>query len=449
MAEWLKATVLKTVDGRLSVSSNLTSSAKKHKKTTQLGRFFSSVGKLAPPPIQRETEYPQPICKLVVDGNDITAAIEQRLDSIRLTDNRGMEADTLDISLSDHDGALEIPPRGAKIELWLGWSTSGLVYKGSYTVDETEHSSAPDMLNIRARSADLRETLKIKREQTWKDASLREILSTIALRSQLDLKIAPSLADEIIVHLDQANESDANIITRLAEQFDAVIGVKAGHLICSPTGAGKTSSGLSLPHITLTREDGDGHRFLQADRNSYSGVKAYYYEQNSAVKQEAIAGGGDNLKELRHTYADKQSALSAARSELSRLLRGTATLSYQLAHGRPDLIPELTIGVKDEIDAITWLGSKVTHAYSSSGYTTSLELENQLPEMDDITELADLSNDYTGVVAYYKDKDGKQQKMEKGDQTKPKRLAHLYASKASAKKAVDREQEKLSKKTDP
>ena len=131
-----------------------------------MGRFFSSVGKLAPPPIQRETEYPQPICKLLVNGNDITAAVEQRLDSIRLTDNRGMEADTLDIGLSDHDGALEIPPRGAKIELWLGWSTSGLVYKGSYTVDETEHSGAPDMLSIRARSADLRETLKIKREQT-------------------------------------------------------------------------------------------------------------------------------------------------------------------------------------------------------------------------------------------------------------------------------------------
>lgn len=395
---------------------------------------------------QRVSAYPQPICKLVVDGTDITQSIEKRLIGIKLTDNRGMEADALDIQLSDHDGALAIPPRGAKIELWLGWSTTGLTYKGSYTVDETEHSGAPDVLSIRARSADLRETLKTKREQTWKDALLREILGTIALRSGLDLKIAPSLADEIIPHLDQANESDANIISRLAEQFDAVIGIKAGCLICSPTGAGKTSSGLNLPHITLTREDGDGHRFLQADRNSYSGVKAYYYEPNSAVKKEAIAGGGDNLKELRHTYADQQSALRAARSELSRLLRGTATLSYQLAHGRPDLIPELTyslIGVKDEIDAITWLGSSVSHDFSSNGYTTSLELENQLPELDDITELADLANDYTGVIAYYKDKNGKQQKMEKGDQSKPKRLAHLYASKASAKKAVDREQEKL------
>ncbi len=82
-------------------------------------------------------------------------------------------------------------------------------------------------------------------------------------------------------------------------------------------------------------------------------------------------------------------------------------------------------------------------AVTDAGYTASLELENQLPELDDITDLADLANDYTGVVAYYKDKDGKQQKMEKGDMAKPKRLAQLYANVYSAKKAVDREWAKL------
>lgn len=388
------------------------------------------------------TTYPRPVCRVVVDGKDITGAVTQRLISINLTDNRGMEADTLDIQLSDHDGLLAIPPRKAKIEVWLGWDTSGLIYKGSYTVDETEHSGAPDVLNIRARSADLRESLKAKRETTWHKVTLREILSTIATRNQLQARTDAQLGDQLIEHLDQANESDANIITRLAEQFDAVIGVKAGYLICSKVGDGKSTTGLQLPHITLTRKEGDGHRYLQADRNSYSGVKAYYYEPNSADKKEAIAGGGDNLKELRHVYSDQQSALRAARSELGRLLRGTATLSYTLAHGRPDLIPELSyslVGVKDEIDAITWLGSNVQHSFSDAGYTTSLELENLLPEMDDIAELADVADDYTGVVAYYKDKNGKQQKMEKGDQTKPKRLPHLYSSKAAAKRAVDRE----------
>ena len=40
VAEWLKATVLKTVDGRLSVSSNLTSSAKFKTKPLICKGFF-------------------------------------------------------------------------------------------------------------------------------------------------------------------------------------------------------------------------------------------------------------------------------------------------------------------------------------------------------------------------------------------------------------------------
>ncbi|ANI61555.1 late control protein D [Pseudomonas sp. GR 6-02] len=63
---------------------------------------------------------------------------------------------------------------------------------------------------------------------------------------------------------------------------------------------------------------------------------------NSAKKQEAIAGGGESLKDLRYTYSDRQSALRAAGAEFNRLQQGSATLSYTLAMGWLDLIPELT-----------------------------------------------------------------------------------------------------------
>ncbi|MDQ7987300.1 phage late control D family protein [Pseudomonas sp. G34] len=390
--------------------------------------------------------YPTPICRVVVDGNDITAAITQRLISINLTDNRGLEADTLDIQLSDHDGLLAIPPRGALVRLWLGWSDTGLIDKGSYTVDETEHSGAPDVLNIRARSADLRKGLKVKRERSWNAATLGAVITALATGNGLQAIVAGVLASIPLVHLDQANESDANLLTRLGQQHDAIATVKAGRLLFMPTGASTTASGLALPHITLTRAHGDQHRFLEADRDAYTGVRAYYYEVNSAAKKEAIAGGGDNLKDLRHTYTDQATALGAARAEWARLQRGTATLSYTLAKGRPELTPELTyslVGIKQEIAAIIWLGGNVQHAFTPEAYTTSLELESQLPESE-IADLAESAERYTGVLAWYRDgKTGKQVKMTKGDQTKPKRLTHLYASKASAKRAVDRESKKL------
>jgi len=398
---------------------------------------------------QREAAYPVPAYRITVDGNDIAHLVSPRLMSLDLTDNRGIEADQLSITLSDHDGLLAIPPTGAVIRLWLGWSDTGLVDKGTYTVDETEHCGAPDVLTIRARSADLRKSLKTKRERSWSNTTLGDVLGDIALGNGLTTTIAGTLDGLPILQLDQANESDANLISRIGEEFDAVVTVKAGCLLCLPAGGGKTASGADLPHITLTRADGDQHRYLQADRDSYDGVRAYFYDVNSAEKLQAIAGGGENLKDLRHTYSDRQSALRAARAELNRLQRGSATLSYTLALGRPDLIPELTYsleGVKPEIAEIIWYGGNVQHSLSAeSGYTISLELESKLPD-DTTEELAEEKVEFSGVIAYYRDKTiGAQKPVTAGDQRKPKRLCWLYAAENTARRAADHEWKKLQK----
>lgn len=394
--------------------------------------------------------YPRPICRLEVDGRDITAAIEQRLISIELTDNRGLVADQLDVTLSDHDGRLVIPPKGATLRLWLGWSDTGLVDKGSYTVDETEHSGAPDQLNIRARCVDLSAGLKVKRERSWHDETIESVVQAIAGAYGLGPLVSAALSAIKLVHLDQANESDANLLSRLGQEHDAIATVKAGKLLFMPIGYATSASGLNLPHIPLTRRDGDQHRFLQADRDSYTGVRAFYYDVNSAEKKEAIFGGGDNMKDLRHSYTDQKTALVAARAEWNKLQRGTATLSYTLARGRPELTPELTYsltGIKQEIADIIWLGGNVKHSFTPDAFTTSLELESKLPDGDEVAGLADDTKDYSGVVAWYRDKKtGKQQMLTEGDQSKPKRLTHLYDSKKSAQHAVEREYKRLKAK---
>lgn len=398
--------------------------------------------------------YPRPICKVVVNGIDITDMLlggqQPRLISIELTDNRGLEADQLDITLSDHDGLLAIPPRGATVRLWLGWNDTGLVDKGSFTVDETEHSGAPDTLSIRARSADLRGGLKTKKERSFDATTLGTVIGAIATAQGLTPVVSAVLAGIELLHLDQANESDANLLSRLGREHDAIATVKADRLLFLPTGKASTASGLSLPHVTLTRADGDQHRFLQADRDSYTGVKAYYYEVNSAEKKEAIAGGGENIKELRHSFTDQASALQAARAEWNRLQRGTATLSYTLARGRPELTPDQTYsltGIKDEIAAIIWLGGNLRHSFTSDSLTTSMELESQLPDGDELGDLADGDGGYTGLVTWYRDeKTGQQHKVTEGDQAKPLRLTHLYQSKAAAKRALDREWKRMQEK---
>lgn len=70
---------------------------------------------------------PVPIFKLIVDGLDISSKINNRLIQMRIENKRGFEVDTLDLSLSDHDGLLTIPNKGAILQAWIGWQHSGLV----------------------------------------------------------------------------------------------------------------------------------------------------------------------------------------------------------------------------------------------------------------------------------------------------------------------------------
>lgn len=337
--------------------------------------------------------------RIVVAGRDITPVIEARLIELTLTDNRGFEADQLDITLDDSDGQLEIPPRGAEVALALGWHGEMLEDKGTYTVDEIEHSGAPDKMTIRARSADLRKGLITRREQSWHQTTLGAILRSIAQRNALTAVISEVLADIEIAHIDQTDESDANFMTRLAQDFDSIAAVKSDRLLFINAGRALTASGQRLDPVSITRQSGDRHRFAVADRNAYTGVRAYWHDPRTGRKEEVIVGNNDdpdtpettepsagNLKTLRHTYATKRNAERAATADWQRLQRGVAEFSITLAIGRPELIPELpaqVVGFKPQIDAADWIISRVTHRIDDSGLTTALELEvlaRDLPE---------------------------------------------------------------------
>ena len=101
---------------------------------------------------------------------DITQVVSSRLINLSLTDNRGLEADTLDLELSDHDGKLALPPRNATISLALGWKGKPLIDKGKYLVDEVQFSGGANSatrITIRARAADLKGTFTEQKERSF------------------------------------------------------------------------------------------------------------------------------------------------------------------------------------------------------------------------------------------------------------------------------------------
>ena len=215
-----------------------------------------------------ETTAQKPDYLLVVNGQDITPRLGARLIDLRLRESRGDEADQLDITLDDSDGRMAIPSKGATIALSLGWASTGLVDKGTFMVDETEHTGAPDQIRISARSADMSKTLRTRDSGSWHDTTVGQVVRDIAARNNLPARIDPQLAARNVQHIDQANESDLHFCTRRARQQDAVCTVKKGTLVFLRTNSRTNASSQALEALTITRASGVQNNYHTAERTT-------------------------------------------------------------------------------------------------------------------------------------------------------------------------------------
>lgn len=298
-----------------------------------------------------------------------------RIMDFSLDDNPGLEADSISIELSDHDGRLAIPDKDAEI----GATLAG-VDKGLYTVDQITHRGSPDRLIIRASSAEFRGKFGEKRTESYDDTTLGAIIETIAGRHGWESRISDQLKDKAIPHLDQTEESDAHLLTRLAERYDALGTVKKQTLLFLKAGEPVTASGQPLPTTIITRRDGDGHSWRRDDRTGrHTGVKAFWQSAKGSDRQSIEIGEEGYRKQLRHTYASEAEAQAAAEAEWARLQRGKASFSLSLASGIATLMPHAPIELRGWNSTITqeqWITRQTSHQVSpDGGFTSSVALE--------------------------------------------------------------------------
>lgn len=362
-----------------------------------------------------------PVAKLSINGKPFNTDALSRIISISLTDKSGFEADELTVSLSDHDGALALPPKSAEITIALGYIETGIVDKGSYKITEVSWSGAPDTLHITAQSADTSDRFSEAKEKSWHKTSLKEIIESIAAANGYTPIIGKAYQEEKIDHIDQSNESDAAFLSRLAERYDAIATVKHGRLLFVSSGEATTASGQPLPTIRITRNSGDQYTFRYSNTESYNAVRAYYIDRQTGKKHEVVITEdnydpvkktvtttkkyktkrkdgkthktttkevteikqadttGKKIKTLRHTYQSPKTAATGARAAYKKLKRGAMEFDISLAVGRPDIAPESPVtlqGFKPEIDAEKWVGKETVHTLDGNGLTTAVKLQS-------------------------------------------------------------------------
>ncbi|MGE4706955.1 phage late control D family protein [Yersinia enterocolitica] len=353
---------------------------------------------------------PRPAFDIKIGGKTQTT-VNDRLISLTLTDNRGFEADMLELVIDDADQKVALPKRGAQIDIALGWKGEPLVNKGRFTVDEISHTGPPDQLIVTARSADFRDTFNVKREFSWHDITVGKVVASIASRYDLKAGVSEDLGKIEIDHADQTSESDISFLTRMAEKLGAITTIKNGMLLFMHPGRAVSQSGKLLPAITITRASGDKHSFRVADRDAYTGVTAYWLDLNYGKPQKTsvrrkrksktppkvktpassskegnyLEGVEGNVFVMRETFKTERAARRAAAARWSKLQRGAAEFTMTLARGRADLFPELPAvmqGFKPEIDQAAWIITQVTHTVGDNGFTTALNFEVKITDLD-------------------------------------------------------------------
>lgn len=353
---------------------------------------------------------PRPAFDIKIGGKTQTT-VNDRLVSLTLTDNRGFEADMVELVIDDADQQVALPKRGAQIDIALGWKGEQLINKGHFTVDEISHTGPPDQLIVTARSADFRDTFNVKREYSWHDITVGKVVASIASRYDLKAGVSEDLGKIEIDHADQTSESDISFLTRMAEKLGAITTIKNGMLLFMHPGRAVSQSGKLLPAITITRASGDKHSFRVADRDAYTGVTAYWLDLNYGKPQKTsvrrkrktatppkvktpassskegnyLEGVEGNVFVMRETFKTERAARRAAAARWSKLQRGAAEFTMTLARGRADLFPELPAvmqGFKPEIDQADWIITQVTHTIGDNGFTTALNFEVKITNLD-------------------------------------------------------------------
>lgn len=340
----------------------------------------------------------KPVFKITVDGKDITQSLDRRLIELSVSDNPGLEADQLKLNLSDHDEKLQMPRRGARINVALGFGRT-LHDRGTFVVDAVEHSGPPDRLVITAQSADFREGFKERRNISYSDKSLGDILLAVAARYDLKHAIAGALAKIVVAHIDQTDESDAAFLRRLGLRYDALASVKNGHLLFVPMGNRQSASGQDLDMAIFGRHE-FRHAFKQADRTTrYTGVAARWYDPDAAsavtaesggilttddsgnlisVRQE-ISGAEGTLKTLSEYYPSLAEAQAEADAEWARLKRAVSTLQLTCPVGRPEVYVGQGAqieGWRQEFTQFPWFVNSATHKLDKpSGLSSVFDLE--------------------------------------------------------------------------
>lgn len=226
-----------------------------------------------------------PSYKVLANGIDVTATLQENTSSIQLIDEANEEADQLTITVA---GAIARPNADDVLQLWMGYGVQ-LIYFGSFVVQETTKTD-DYALSISATGVNFSSELKLKRSITYENITLKDICSQVAKRH--DLKLKSDYEDITVKSLAQDKESDIHFLNRLAKEYNAIFNIKNDTLIfMHRIKDGEINP--DLPRYTLHKDNLANLSITHSKKALYNSCKCCWHCTLDNVKKEVIVGDGE------------------------------------------------------------------------------------------------------------------------------------------------------------
>lgn len=332
-------------------------------------------------------------------GGDLTGTYASRLISLTITDQATEQSDSCSIELANRDGRIKLPEKGEILSVALGYRGK-LREMGKFVIDTISVQGPPDTITLNGKAAPFTAAAGFKPFQTrktrsWDGVTLGNLVRTIAGEAGMTAAVSTEYDGWLLQHLDQTNESDMNLLTRLARDWKAIMKPTFGKLVFVKRGEAKSVTGKAVGGLTITRADCSKYSASLGQRTKFAKVRTKFHDAETGKSKRVTASendamvedvdpdtvdedGEDAVYEHPLDYADEQAASQGAKSILDQTQRGAESVSVTVI-GRPDIIAEGNVTLAGFLCSRmngAWCIKSVVHNFTKGGgFTTTVSGE--------------------------------------------------------------------------
>lgn len=298
--------------------------------------------------------------RIVVNGEDVTAAIKPLFIRLTISDNDKDEADELTITVS---ATFARPAYKDEIKVFLSNDKdTPPQFLGLFLVQKTTIKNKRQ-LTIIANGADYSGELKERRHANYENTTLGAVASDIAARHGLAVRTNIS---QPVTRFEQINEFDLHFLNRLAKEHNAIFNIKNNTLYFMAKGS------QEVPKVTINGGQCDDLEITHSNQTLYKSAKASYQNTKlNKVVSVVVGEGTPQLYKQGHFQNDDEARTFAANA-LARankgLINGTLTKKGQV----------LFAGSELTLDGEECTVKKVRHTVKNlTGWKLSAEFDNK------------------------------------------------------------------------